>query len=177
MFSIKYMMNYFLLLHIFQTTSVSARWGQPWLIQPQSLRKQVSNWMLLYAMFLQLKGWNLKKNLVFWIFLVIVFSFMDSHKDMNVNKFRKPITKHFFKWGKCETFKGINFVVYWWRMQKKGARKQSGADANLLFPNFQPCLPNFQCFQSCVSWTPFCIFSCYFSFAVVWGTYPWVTVS
>jgi len=27
-----------------------------------------------------------------------------------------------------------------------------------------PCLPNFQCFQSCVSWTPFCIFSfCYVS--------------
>jgi len=23
----------------------------------------------------------------------------------------------------------------------------------------QPCLPNYQCFQSCVSWTPFCIFS------------------
>ena len=42
----------------------------------------------------------------------------------------------------------------------------------------QPCLPNFQCFQSCVSWTPFCIFSfCYFSFAVVWGTYPWVAIS
>jgi len=28
--------------------------------------------------------------------------------------------------------------------------------------NCQPCLPNFQCFQSCLSWTPFCIFSfCY----------------
>jgi len=40
------------------------------------------------------------------------------------------------------------------------------------------CLPNFQCFQSCVPWTPFCIFSfCYFSYAVVSGTHPWVAVS
>jgi len=42
----------------------------------------------------------------------------------------------------------------------------------------QSCLPNFQCFQSCVSWTPLCIFSfCYVSNAVVSGTYPWVAVS
>jgi len=27
---------------------------------------------------------------------------MDSYKDMNVNKFRMPTTKHFFKG--CETF-------------------------------------------------------------------------
>jgi len=52
MFATRYMMNYFLLLHIFQTTSVNGRWGQPWLIQPQSFPKQVSGWMLLYAMFL-----------------------------------------------------------------------------------------------------------------------------
>jgi len=40
----------------------------------------------------------------------------------------------------------------------------------LTFMRCQPCLPNFQCFQSCVSWTPFCIFSfCYFSYAVVSG--------
>jgi len=45
----------------------------------------------------------------------------------------------------------------------------------LTFICCQPCLPNFQCFQSCVSWTPFCIFSfCYFSYAVVSGTYLWV---
>jgi len=25
---------------------------------------------------------------------------MDSHKDMIVNKFRTPTTKHFFQWGK-----------------------------------------------------------------------------
>jgi len=54
-------MNYLLLLHIYQTTSVNARWRQLWLIQPQSFPKQVSNWMLSFAMFLQLKGWNLKQ--------------------------------------------------------------------------------------------------------------------
>jgi len=37
---------------------------------------------------------------------------MDYNKDMNVNKFRIPTTKHFFKGGKRETFKGVNFVVY-----------------------------------------------------------------
>jgi len=42
----------------------------------------------------------------------------------------------------------------------------------------QPCLPNFQCFPSCASWTPLCIFSfCYASHAVVSGTYPTVAVS
>jgi len=50
MFVIRYMMNYFLLLHIFQTTSVKARSGQPWLIHPQSSPNQVSGWMILYAM-------------------------------------------------------------------------------------------------------------------------------
>ena len=38
--------------------------------------------------------------------------FMDSHKDMNVNKFTTTTTKHFSKGGKCETFKGVNSVVY-----------------------------------------------------------------
>jgi len=38
-----------------------------------------------------------------------------------------------------------------------------------------PCLSNFQCFQSCVSWTPFCNFTfCYVSHDVVSGTYLWV---
>jgi len=45
-------------------------------------------------------------------FLVVVCSFKDSHKDMNVNKLRIPTTKYFFKGGKCETFKGGNFVLY-----------------------------------------------------------------
>jgi len=37
----------------------------------------------------------------------------------------------------------------------------------LTFMCFQPCLPNFQCYQNFVSWTPFCIFYCYVSHAVV----------
>jgi len=37
---------------------------------------------------------------------------MESHKNMDVNKFRIPTTKHFFNGGKCETFKGVNFVIY-----------------------------------------------------------------
>jgi len=37
---------------------------------------------------------------------------MDSQKDMNVNKFKIPTTKHLKKKGKCETFKGANFAVY-----------------------------------------------------------------
>jgi len=69
--------------------------------------------------------------------LVVVYNFVDSHKDMNVNKFRIPTTKHFIKGGKCETFKGENFVVYWWWMQRNGAPKwRIGADTHLLLPNF-----------------------------------------
>jgi len=41
----------------------------------------------------------------------------------------------------------------------------------------QPCRPTFQWFQSCVSWTPLCIFSCYVSHAVVSGMYPLVAIS
>jgi len=37
---------------------------------------------------------------------------MDSHNDMNVNKFRIPTTKHFFREGRYENFKGVDFVVY-----------------------------------------------------------------
>jgi len=37
---------------------------------------------------------------------------MASLIPMNVNKFRIPTTKHFIKGGKCETFKGVNVVVY-----------------------------------------------------------------
>jgi len=32
---------------------------------------------------------------------------MDSHKGMNVNKFRMPNTKHFLNGVKCETFIGV----------------------------------------------------------------------
>jgi len=32
-------------------------------------------------------------------------------------------------------------------MQRKGPRKQSWGDANLLLPNFEPCLPTFSAFK------------------------------
>jgi len=59
---------------------------------------------------LVIKRMKFETNLVFQFFLVVVYGFMDSHKDMNVNKFRIPTTKHFFEGGKYETFKGRNFV-------------------------------------------------------------------
>jgi len=37
---------------------------------------------------------------------VVIYDFMYSHKDMNVNKFRIPTTKHFIKGEKCEISKG-----------------------------------------------------------------------
>jgi len=52
-----------------------------------------------------------KTHLVFQFFLVDFYSFMDSHKDMNVYKFKIPTTKHFFKGGRCKTFKEVKFVV------------------------------------------------------------------
>jgi len=45
------------------------------------------------------KRMKFKTYLVFSIFLVVVYRFMDSHKDMNVNKIRIPTTKHFIKGG------------------------------------------------------------------------------
>jgi len=74
---------------------------------------------------------KLKTHLVFQIFLGVVYSFMYSHKDMNVNKFRIRTTKHFFKRGKCETFKGTNCIVCWWWIQRKGVRKWSGGRCQL----------------------------------------------
>jgi len=50
-----------------------------------------------------------KTNFLFCIFMVVVHGFI---YPMNVNKFRIPNTKHFIKGGKCETFKGVNVVVY-----------------------------------------------------------------
>jgi len=49
---------------------------------------------------------------MFYIYLVVVYGLMYSHEDMNVNKLRIATTTHFIKGGKCETFKGVNFVVY-----------------------------------------------------------------
>jgi len=107
---------------------------------------------------------------------------MDCHKDMNVNKFKIPTIKHFFQGGRCEIFKGVIYVVYWWWMQRNGREnKEVRAMPTcycLTFMCCKPCFSNFHCFQSCVSWTTYCIFSfCYFSYAVVSGTCPWVAVS
>jgi len=49
---------------------------------------------------------KLKTNLVFQIFLVVFYSFTDSHKDMTVNKFRIPTTKHFSKGESVKLSKG-----------------------------------------------------------------------
>jgi len=38
-----------------------------------------------------------KTNLMLYILMVVFFGFMDFHKDMNVDKFRIPTTKHFSK--------------------------------------------------------------------------------
>ena len=46
---------------------------------------------------LAVKRMKFKTNLVFQIFLVVFHGFMDPHKDMNVNEFRLPTTKHFSK--------------------------------------------------------------------------------
>jgi len=47
-----------------------------------------------------------KANLVFHIFLVVVYAFMHSHKDMNVSKFNLPTTKHFMKVESVKLSKG-----------------------------------------------------------------------
>jgi len=55
---------------------------------------------------------EIKTIFMFYIYLVVVYGLMYSHEDMNVNKLRIATTTHFIKGGKCETFKGVNFVVY-----------------------------------------------------------------
>jgi len=55
--------------------------------------------------------------------LVVVYGSMYSHKDMIVNNFGIPAANHFIKGGKCETFKKVNVVVYWWWMQGNWALK------------------------------------------------------
>jgi len=54
---------------------------------------------------LVVKKMKRKTNSVFGI-LVVVYGFVDSHKDMNVNKFRIPNTKHFIKGGSVKPSKG-----------------------------------------------------------------------
>jgi len=102
-------MNYFLLLHIFQTTSVNARAA---LTHPASKFSKTSPRLDAFECSVLAVKDEIQKNLAFKIFLIVFYSFMDSHKDMNVNKFRIPTTKHFCKGGRCETFKDANFAVY-----------------------------------------------------------------
>ena len=73
----------------------------------------------------------------------------------NVNKFRIPTTKHFFKLkgGRCETFDGVNFVQCSSLMlnaEKWGANIKKWGRCQLVLPNFmccQTCLPNFSVFK------------------------------
>jgi len=44
-----------------------------------------------------IKRMKFRTNLVFLIFLIVFYGFMDFNKDMNVNKFRMSTTKHFSK--------------------------------------------------------------------------------
>jgi len=73
-----------------------------------------------------------KTNLVFITFLVVLCGFMYSRKDMNVNKFRIPTTKHFFKGESVTLSKGLLMV----NTEKWGVKMKSGGDANLLLLNF-----------------------------------------
>jgi len=41
---------------------------------------------------------------------------------MNVNKFRIPTTKHFFKGGRCEAFKGVDCSLLMVNAEKWGAK-------------------------------------------------------
>jgi len=55
---------------------------------------------------LVVKRMKFKTNLVFEIVLVVVYGFLYSHKDMDVNQFRIPTTKHFIKEGRVKLSKG-----------------------------------------------------------------------
>ena len=53
------------------------------------------------------KRMKFKTNLVFEIFVVVVCSFMNSHKDMNVNKFTILTPKHFLKGDSAKLLNGL----------------------------------------------------------------------
>ena len=55
---------------------------------------------------LAVKKMKFKTNLVFWIFMVVVYISMNSHKDKIVTKFRIPTTKHFLKEGSVKLSNG-----------------------------------------------------------------------
>ena len=111
-----------------------------------------------FCMLKKLKGWNLKT----WTWTNSGYQLPSIFlKGENV-KLSKGLTLWFLD-GECS------------EMGRES--KQVGAMPIcycLTFVCCQPCLSNFQCFQSFVSWAPFCIFSsCY----VVSGTDPSVAVS
>jgi len=94
-----------------------------------------------------------KANLVFQIFLVVVYGFMHSHKDMNVNKFSLPTTKHFIK-GEVRNFQRGKPCSSLMVNAEIGRENKVEAMSTCCCPTSvccQPCLSTFQCFQSCVS--------------------------
>ena len=103
---VAYMLDYFLLLHIFQTTSVNARWGQHLTHPASKLSKTNLRLDAFVCYVLVMKRMKFLKNLVFSFSLVVVYGSMYSHKDMNVNKFGIPTTKYFFKKGSVKLSKG-----------------------------------------------------------------------
>ena len=122
MFAKRYMVDYFLLLHIFQTTSVNARWGQPWIIQPQNFPKQVSGWC-----FCKNEIWN--KFSVLNLLACCLWLPLKTWLWRN-SGYQLPSV---LSKGKCETFKGEKFVGYWWWMHGNGAPKwRCGTDANVI---------------------------------------------
>jgi len=80
---------------------------------------------------------------------------MDSHKDVNVNEFRIPTIKHSLKGGSVKLSKGQTLQFIDGECREMGHdNKEVGAIPTCFYLTFmfcQPCLPNFQCFQSCIS--------------------------
>jgi len=94
---------------------------------------------------LVIKRMQFKTNLLFWIFLVVVYGFTYFHKDKNVNKFRIPLptTKYFIKGGKCETLKGVNVVVLMVNAGKWGVKIKWRLLPNFMFPGLSSHLSVF----------------------------------
>jgi len=66
--------------------------------------------------------------------LVVVYGFVDSHKDMNINKFRIPTTKHFFKGGKVwniRSCKVCNLLMM--NVEKQGTKIMKWGRSQLAF--------------------------------------------
>jgi len=144
MFGKRYMMNYLLLFHIFETTSVNARWRQLWLIQPQSFSKQVSGWMLLYvchATECGLKGWNFNKLCFEPAWLLPVISWSPLRTWMWTNP-RKP---SIYQRRKCVKLSNLLMV----NAEKWGAKLEKWGSMPTCYPwTFMCCLfclPVFQC--------------------------------